>query len=119
MGTPIQFACPHCGRQLTADSSVCGNDMDCPVCGKRFHLQGTASPPPAPDGNTVANPASSNGEGSPLKWVIVFPVGILLACGLLWLLNEATGLEMKANRGFALLGLAAAGGIWKLLTKGK
>lgn len=56
------------------------------------------------------------------SWRIVFllPVALVIAVGILWFFRAVLGLEnTRANRGFALAGMAVACGIWRSLTKSR
>ena len=44
----INFKCPHCEQELTADESGIGSEIQCPSCNQPFVIPATRpSPPPA------------------------------------------------------------------------
>lgn len=48
------------------------------------------------------------------RFIILCPVGVLIAFGVLWFAREVLGLEnMRPNRIFALFGAGIACGIWR------
>ena len=97
----IIISCPHCERQLSVQTSDLGKCFDCPSCGRRFSTE----TPPGTDSPSLVEKG------------IVIAVAILIATGIVWVLREVCGLEgTKANKGFAMLGMAIAWGIWSALT---
>ena len=75
---PIQFACPHCGKQTTVADQYAGQSGPCAACGKNVTVPFTSAAAYA------GPPSQSSGSGSAgmvLAVVAVVLVGGLLVCG--------------------------------------
>ncbi len=63
---------------------------------------------------TKKDPDSDESLYHSWRFVILFPVGVAIAVGVLWFVREVVGLEnIRPNRGFALVGIAIACSIWR------
>lgn len=53
----INFKCPHCDQELTADDSGVGSEIECPSCSQPFAIP--APPAPAPGSEPPPPPAAA------------------------------------------------------------
>ena len=54
----INFKCPHCGQDLTADDTGIGTEIQCPACNGGFVIPAVTGAPPAP--GAPVNPIMSS-----------------------------------------------------------
>ncbi len=68
----IIFDCPNCEQELAVDQSGAGSEIECPSCGSKIIIPGTAATPAAPTGSsgdlpTVPAAASSINSSAAAK----------------------------------------------------
>ena len=74
---PIQFACPHCGKQTTVADQYAGQSGPCAACGKNVTVPFSGAPAyPGP-----AAQGSGGGAGTALMVMGVVLIAGLLVCG--------------------------------------
>src|SRR6188508_383968 len=75
---PLQFACPHCGKNTTVADQYAGQSGPCAGCGKTVTI-------PFPGGAGSSSPYKSTGAsaGAGIGMVLIFVAvgGIVLVCG--------------------------------------
>jgi prepilin-type processing-associated H-X9-DG protein len=76
---PIQFACPHCGKQTTVADQYAGQSGPCAGCGKPVSVpfSSAASYPGPPS----AGAGSAAGAGAAVLVIGIVLLGSLLVCG--------------------------------------
>ena len=74
---PIQFACPHCGKQTTVADQYAGQSGPCAACGKNVTVPFSG----APAYSGPAAQGSSGGAGTALMVVGIVLIAGLLVCG--------------------------------------
>lgn len=75
---PIQFTCPHCGKQTTVADQYAGQSGPCAGCGKSVTVPFSAGPAYA---GPPAQSSGGGGAGAMLAVIAVVLVGGLLVCG--------------------------------------
>jgi prepilin-type processing-associated H-X9-DG protein len=76
---PIQFSCPHCGKQTTVADQFAGQSGPCAGCGKPVTVPFSTST--AYSGPTSSSTGAAAGAGTVLLVLGVLLLGGLLVCG--------------------------------------
>ena len=76
---PIQFSCPHCGKQTTVADQYAGQSGPCAGCGKPVTVPFSSSP--AYSGPTSSGAGAAAGMGTVMLVIGIMLVGGLLLCG--------------------------------------
>ena len=76
---PINYACPHCGKQFTVADQYAGQSGPCAACGQTITIPGTPMGMP-PAGYAYPPRPAAGGGGSSVVFIVIALVAVLLVC---------------------------------------
>jgi hypothetical protein len=78
---PINFACPHCGKQTTVADQFAGQSGPCAACGKLVTVPFAVGAPSYQYGSGGGAGAAAAGVGIGIGAILLIVIGVLVVCG--------------------------------------
>jgi prepilin-type processing-associated H-X9-DG protein len=77
---PINYSCPHCGKQFTVADQYAGQSGPCAACGQTITIPGGMPGGMPPSGYAYAPRPAASGGGSGVVIIVIALVAVLLIC---------------------------------------